>query len=825
MVQQGFRLLADEVSERDAVTAISSPQVAYRTKKVAERATELFEIDRQANFERVDRIFIGLMLLQWAFGIVLALVLSPYSYSGDTRSIHPHLYLAIFLGGAISALPIALAILRPGRPTTRYTIAIAQMLWSALLIHISGGRIETHFHVFGSLALIAFYRDWKTLVPATVVVVADHYFRGILMPESVYGVASPEWWRFLEHAGWVVFEDTFLTLSCVHGKKEMHAIAARQADVEALSEREQVRSAELDSALARVTGLNEDLRTELAERHRAEHEVARLTEERELILDNAADAVVGLDLLGRPTFMNPAASEMTGWTVESLQRMRIPSHELIHRVGPDRTPCSSNCTLQRACTTGEVFHGPEEWFCRRDGTLFPAEVRVAAITDRDSLRVGTVVTFHDITERREIERIKELERTRVGRLGRLAASVAHEFNNVLMGAQPFAELLLRATTTPETKNWSRQILDSIARGKRITEEILRFARPSEIEARPFCVQQWLGAMSQEISGFMGNRHFDLQLPEEPLYIEGDRLQMTQVMINLARNACDAMPDGGTLTIAALQVYSYQQFPFANLITPDQFVHFTVQDSGSGIPADVLPKIFEPLFTTKKNQGTGLGLAIAEQVVTRHGGHVFVESTLGHGTTFHLFLPATTAEPIDSPTASNVSSRGGRLLLVEDDPTVSAGLAAILEHEGFYVRTVATARAAFRAVEDELPDAVIFDIGLPDMAGTDAYRHIAATRPGLRVIFSSGHADAAQIDDLLEQKHVRFLRKPYDAQTLVGSLAEVITQTAEPPFTEQTARPSDAADVQVLRFRTAAECERTASRDLTPRARRYPWRAD
>jgi PAS domain S-box-containing protein len=752
-----------------------SSDVDSRPSSVLERAKELFTIDRQANFERVDRIFIGLMLLQWVFGIVLALLASPYSYSGDTRSIHPHLYMAIFLGAAISALPIALAILRPGRASTRYTIAVAQMLWSALLIHISGGRIETHFHVFGSLALIAFYRDWKALVPATVVVVVDHYVRGILMPESVYGVASPEWWRFMEHAGWVVFENTFLTLSCIHGTKEMRAIAARQADVEALSEREKVRSAELDTALGRVTRLNEELRTELAERQSAEKEIERLTEERELILDNAADAMVGLDLRGRPTFMNPAASEITGWTVEALGRAPLSSHELIHRIGPDRAPCrSSDCSLKRAYTSGEIFHGPEEWFCHKDGTIFPVEVRVAPMMGRNGLRVGTVVTFQDISERREIERIKELERTRIGRLGRLAANVAHEFNNVLMGAQPFAELLMRASTTPKTQNWSRQILDSIARGKRITEEILRFARPSEIDAKPFSVQQWLGAVSQEILGFMGNRKFHLRMPKEPLYIEGDQLQMTQVVINLARNACDAMPNGGALTIAAEAVYSYQRFSFADLTTPDRFVHVTIQDTGSGIPADILPRIFEPLFTTKKNRGTGLGLAIAEQVVTRHGGHMFVESTAGRGTTFHLFLPATIAELVVSPSASNkVGLAAGRLLLVEDDATVGAGIAAILEEAGISVRTVTTAREAFRAVDDELPDAIVFDIDLPDMDGTDAYREMVSRRPELPVIFSSGQGDEAKIDDLLEMGHVRFLRKPYDAGTLLGSLAEVM----------------------------------------------------
>src|SRR5205814_9875296 len=116
----------------------------------------------------------------------------------------------LLLGGLISRPPGALALLLPGRASTRYTIATAQVLTSALLIHLTGGRIETHFHVFGSLAFLAFYRDWRVFIPATLVVATDHYLRGILWPQSVYGVLAPGGWRWLEHAAWVAFEDVFL---------------------------------------------------------------------------------------------------------------------------------------------------------------------------------------------------------------------------------------------------------------------------------------------------------------------------------------------------------------------------------------------------------------------------------------------------------------------------------------------------------------------------------------------------------------------------------------------------------------------------------------
>jgi two-component system, NtrC family, sensor histidine kinase HydH len=143
--------------------------------------------------------------------------------------------------------------------STRLVIAVAQMLWSALLIHLTGGRIETHFHVFGSLAFLAFYRDWRVLLAGTVVVASDHLIRQIFWPESVYGIVNPEAWRFLEHAFWVVFEDIVLLLGCFRGLDEMRNIAARHADVEALSTSERHKSAALELALAEVNQSQEAL--------------------------------------------------------------------------------------------------------------------------------------------------------------------------------------------------------------------------------------------------------------------------------------------------------------------------------------------------------------------------------------------------------------------------------------------------------------------------------------------------------------------------------------------------------------------------------------
>ena len=218
----------------------------------AARAAELSNERLVARRARVDRMFAVLLVVQYIAAIIGALTVSPYAWEGKIHTVHMHVWVAVVGGAGIIILPILLALFRPGTMLTRHVIAASQMLSSALLIHLTGGRIETHFHVFGSLAFLAFYLDWQVILTATVVVAADHFLRGIFWPESVYGVANPEWWRFLEHAGWVVFEDVFLIWSCIMGRREIESSALREAQIEELSEQEQLKTAALQMALAEM---------------------------------------------------------------------------------------------------------------------------------------------------------------------------------------------------------------------------------------------------------------------------------------------------------------------------------------------------------------------------------------------------------------------------------------------------------------------------------------------------------------------------------------------------------------------------------------------
>jgi two-component system, sensor histidine kinase and response regulator len=227
---------------------------------ITQRASALFSAYQHEIHQQTDRLFAGLMAFQWVLGIVFALWVSPLAWEGPVSRTHLHVWAALVVGGIISLFPALLGWFRPGLPSTRYIIAVAQMLMGALLIHLTGGRIETHFHVFGSLAFLAFYRDWRVLVPATVVVALDHLLRGIFWPQSVYGVVVASQWRWLEHAAWVVFEDIILVVACLRSVDEMKQTADRTATLEHEVRTRQQAENELGRHAERLAVLVEELR-------------------------------------------------------------------------------------------------------------------------------------------------------------------------------------------------------------------------------------------------------------------------------------------------------------------------------------------------------------------------------------------------------------------------------------------------------------------------------------------------------------------------------------------------------------------------------------
>jgi two-component system, cell cycle sensor histidine kinase and response regulator CckA len=380
----------------------------------------------------------------------------------------------------------------------------------------------------------------------------------------------------------------------------------------------------------------------------------------------------------------------------------------------------------------------------------------------------------DLGEHRK--RDAQLEQAdRLTSLGRMAATIAHDFNNVLMGISPFVEVIRRGKSVDTSLD---HIGRAVKRGKRITEEILRFTRSSQPQVAPFTVEPWIENIAHEARSLVpSNCRIETFVQSSGFAIDGDADQLHEVFTSLILNARDAMPHGGTLSIEVLRERPNSRLPFGYLEHPERFAHCIVRDTGCGMSAETLRHIYEPLFTTKRS-GTGLGLSVAHQVVQRHGGAIFAESTVGAGTAFHIFLPLATKAVLSTEKLSAIvqdvmASYPRHVLLVEDDPSVAAGLVSLLELEGLVVDVVETGAAAIRAVEQFRPDLVVLDVGLPDMEGTNVYEAIAAKMPTLPVIFSTGHADRARLDDYLEQPHVGFLLKPYERSMLLRAIEDVL----------------------------------------------------
>lgn len=341
-------------------------------KTASDREKQLYDQRLAGLARQCDRTSILLMVAQWTGGILIACFLSPRTWQGTSSFIHPHLYAAVFLGGLLSGLPIYFAIHYPGSVMTRTIIAGSQMLYSSLLIHLTGGRIETHFHVFGSLAFLAWYLDRRVLFLATLITTVDHAVRGAFWPETIYGVLSAGPWRTIEHAAWVIFEDIFLIIAIQRNLRELQENARLQA------------------------------RTE-QEYERIDLEVKRKT--REIAENNAF-----LDKVGE-------IAGVGGWSldIKTMTPSWAPRTCALHGVGPDYQPTLDSAIdfyapearamvrkeVQRAIESGTPFDF-EAPMIRADGK--PIYVRVIGAVEFDGRRPTRLVgAIQDITRRREME--------------------------------------------------------------------------------------------------------------------------------------------------------------------------------------------------------------------------------------------------------------------------------------------------------------------------------------------------------------------------------------------------------------------------------------
>jgi PAS domain S-box-containing protein len=340
---------------------------------ITQHAEDLFRQQRDEIYRQTDHLFVVLMCVQWVAGVLFALLISPRTWDGMSSYIHPHVWAAVLLGAVVSLFPILLAYFRPGELSTRFCIAVAQMVVSALLIHLTGGRIETHFHVFGSLAFLSFYRDWRVLVPATLVVSLDHLLRGIFWPQSVYGVLMVNNWRWLEHAGWVIFEDVFLVIACLRSTKEMRDVASR--------------TAALESSKKQFSDL----------------------------FENANDIIYTHDLAGNFTSLNRSGETITGYSREEAAKMNIRDV-----VAPEYLALAKGMIARKADDNGPTLYELE--IITKNGSRVRLEVSTKLVYhERKPVAVQGV--GRDLTDRNRSEEVLAQQAQREAMTHRISQAI------------------------------------------------------------------------------------------------------------------------------------------------------------------------------------------------------------------------------------------------------------------------------------------------------------------------------------------------------------------------------------------------------------------
>jgi len=377
---------------------------------VTDRATAHFAAARMRCYQRADHLFTRLMMLQWLGGIAVAILLSPRTWAGGTSALHPHVLAAILLGGLITALPVYLANARAGALSTRHIVAVAQMMMSSLFVHLSGGRIETHFHVFVSLAFLAFYRDWRVLLTATLVVGLDHGLRGALWPETVYGVLSSSNWRTLEHVGWVAFEDIVLWISLRQGLSEMKHVASRQAALEEATEQQKIAQNNLRQAHAQLEARVHERTAELAttnealelenQRRRRVEETLRDSEERfQLVARATDDAIWDWNIVANTISFNESLGNLFGYRAGEFESTMEFWMNGIHPEDHDPVMASVHEFLAGA---QEIWSG-EYRFRRADGAYAFVHDRGYVVRDGEGAPLRMVGSMMNITERKRAE--------------------------------------------------------------------------------------------------------------------------------------------------------------------------------------------------------------------------------------------------------------------------------------------------------------------------------------------------------------------------------------------------------------------------------------
>ena len=505
----------------------------------------------------------------------------------------------------------------------------------------------------------------------------------------------------------------------------------------------------------------------------------RESRERLEVLDAALQATpnawVVTDVRGLIEWVNPAFSRISGYTLAEAVG-RTPN---LLKSGQHTAGFYAN--IWQTLVEGRTWQG-EICNRHRDGRLYHERMTAVPVRDADGKTMRYVAMKEDITERRDLE--KQLAQSqRLESIGLLASGIAHDLNNMLAPIMLAVNLIKDTHRDRETVELLDMMKSAAHRGAGVVKQVLTFARGVEgervqIDVRPLLKE--LGQLARET--FPRSIRIVLDLPDSELLVEGDVTQLHQVLLNLAVNARDAMPEGGVLTLAARRVVLDEAAvrPAAGM-RAGAFVRLAVIDTGTGIPPEVVEQIFEPFYTTKpRGKGTGLGLSSAYGIVRSHGGFIEVRSAVGVGTEFGVVIPAVSRVPtrtVDSLTPfSPLAGAGRRVLVVDDEEIIRVVSGQLLRKRGFVPVAAEEGAAGLRALRTDPAgfSAAIIDLMMPGMSGYKLARELRQVAPTLPIIVASGMVGAVEAGDereVLTALGVRgVLKKPFTEADLMAALA-------------------------------------------------------
>ena len=504
------------------------------------------------------------------------------------------------------------------------------------------------------------------------------------------------------------------------------------------------------------------------------------------------DTIWSMDLSGRFTYVSPGIERLHGRTVGEC--LTLTYRDLVEPGQVAHLELILSEEMQRAALPEcdrNIVRTFETELLRKDGTTIWAEVSASFIWSDEGKPIGFTGVTRDITERKhaEAERVKLsaqlAQAQKMESVGRLAGGVAHDFNNWLTVINGYSSLVLAGLSSADPlREQVEEVLKAGERAAGLTRQLLAFSRKQMLQPRILDlnnVVEDMGSMLKRLMGEDVEVRFALSA-ESPL-VRADPHQLEQVIMNLAVNARDAMPNGGCLLLETSVVERDENYAVAHPeARPGRYAMLALSDTGVGMDEATRLRIFEPFFTTKAvGQGTGLGLSMVQGMVAQSGGYVNVYSEPGRGTTFKIHLPALARAAADTDTPEPAPMLRGRetILLVEDQESVRRYAAAALSSYGYRMLQAANASEALMICELERGriDLVLTDVVMPHTSGRELASQLAKMRPGIHVLFMSGYTDNVIMQHGVLDEHAHFIQKPFSPQELAGKIRAILGKSA------------------------------------------------